>query len=316
MAQSAPVPSVTPGGLYPIRTVSAMTGVNPVTLRAWERRYGLIKPQRTPKGHRLYTEHDVQVVQRILELIGQGVPISRVRPLLSTPAHATASSATPISDPWFDYQTRIIEAIARFDERAADAAYNDALSLYPVEIVTRLLVLPLFHQLRERWRDQPASSAEEHFFNAYIRNKLGSRFHHQSAQANGLKLIAACLPGEHSEVELLLFSLGALTRGYRIVLLGPNMPLPPLSEAVARSGSCAIVLYGSLEPPPALIRSHLAALAREVGVPIFVGGDIAVRHRDALTMIGVHPLRADLQASIKQVDEVLTGRESATSQLT
>ena len=293
-----------------------MTGVNPVTLRAWERRYGLIRPQRTPKGHRLYTEQDVDLVRRILDLLGKGIPISRVRPLLTNAAQATAGAATPIADPWFDYQTRIIEAVARYDERAADGAYNDALSLYPVEIVTRLLVLPLLRQLRERWRERPASSAEEHFFNAYIRNKLGSRFHHQSAQANGPKLIAACLPGEHSEVELLLFSLGALTRGYRIVLLGPNMPLPPLTEAVGRSGSCAIVLYGSLEPPPALIRSHLGALAQEAGVPIFVGGDIALRHRDALTIIGVHPLRADLQTSIKQIDEVLAGEERATPKLT
>ena len=64
--------------LYPISTVSALTGVNPVTLRAWERRYGLVTPHRTSKGHRLYTEADVALIREVIGLLGQGVPVSRV----------------------------------------------------------------------------------------------------------------------------------------------------------------------------------------------------------------------------------------------
>mgnify|MGYP000620965887 FL=1 len=55
--------------VYPIRTISNLTGVNAVTLRAWERRYGLIRPKRTPKGHRLYTESDLERIKRVLELL-------------------------------------------------------------------------------------------------------------------------------------------------------------------------------------------------------------------------------------------------------
>ncbi len=63
---------------YPIRTVSEITGVNAVTLRAWERRYGLIKPSRTPKGHRLYSRADIQLVEEILGHLSQGMSISQV----------------------------------------------------------------------------------------------------------------------------------------------------------------------------------------------------------------------------------------------
>ena len=52
--------------LFPIRDVSRLTGVNPVTLRAWERRYGLIQPIRTESGHRLYSKADIETVNRIL----------------------------------------------------------------------------------------------------------------------------------------------------------------------------------------------------------------------------------------------------------
>ena len=63
-------------GYFPIRTVSSLTGVNAVTLRAWERRHGLIKPHRTPKGHRLYTREDIHRIHRILSLLDAGYAIS------------------------------------------------------------------------------------------------------------------------------------------------------------------------------------------------------------------------------------------------
>ncbi len=68
--------------LYPIRELSSLTGVNPVTLRAWERRYGIIKPERTPKGHRYYTDEHVQLVLQILYWLEQGYPIREVKLLM------------------------------------------------------------------------------------------------------------------------------------------------------------------------------------------------------------------------------------------
>ncbi|MGB8712343.1 MAG: MerR family transcriptional regulator, partial [Onishia taeanensis] len=86
MTTKATHPADTP--LYPIREVSRLTGVNSVTLRAWERRYGLIRPQRTAKGHRLYAYEDVERVEHILQWLNRGVPVSQVRELLDQPAPA------------------------------------------------------------------------------------------------------------------------------------------------------------------------------------------------------------------------------------
>ncbi len=83
MSNKATHPPDTP--LYPIREVSRLTGVNSVTLRAWERRYGLIRPQRTPKGHRLYAQDDISRIERILQWLNRGVPVSQVADLLDQP---------------------------------------------------------------------------------------------------------------------------------------------------------------------------------------------------------------------------------------
>ena len=72
-------------GWLPIREVARQTGVNAVTLRAWERRYGLIVPQRTPKGHRLFSAEHVQRILTILTWLNRGVAVSQVKQLLDTP---------------------------------------------------------------------------------------------------------------------------------------------------------------------------------------------------------------------------------------
>lgn len=71
-----------PNALYPIREVSRLTGVKPITLRAWERRYELIEPVRTESGHRLYTQQHIELLKQALKLVDEGIPISRVKTVL------------------------------------------------------------------------------------------------------------------------------------------------------------------------------------------------------------------------------------------
>ena len=114
--QKLDIPEPIPGGMYPIRMVASLTGINPVTLRAWERRYGLVKPQRTPKGHRLYSEQDIELIKRILKMLDQNIPISQVKHLLSNkPQPANVATIIPGEDPWFDYRTRMMNAVVRYD---------------------------------------------------------------------------------------------------------------------------------------------------------------------------------------------------------
>ncbi len=79
---------------FPIRTVSALTGVSTVTLRAWERRYGLLRPVRAPSGHRLYTHANVEEIRRVLALVERGIPVSRVRQVLDAETASRAPDAT------------------------------------------------------------------------------------------------------------------------------------------------------------------------------------------------------------------------------
>lgn len=302
-ATSAPVAAATTE-LYPIRTVASLTGVNPITLRAWERRYGLIRPTRTESGHRLYTREQIEQIHRVLALLDKGIPISQVRPVLEGRVETTA--ATVASGPWPRYLERMIAAIVRFDEYALEDTYNEALALYPTELVTRRLLLPLLEELGKRWQSAEGSVAEEHFFGVYMRNKLGARFHHRPRRTSGPKLLIACLPGELHEIGALLFALAVQELGYRIVLLGANTPLEDLPVVVRRAAIDAIVLSGSIEPAPGLLEDGLPKLVAAVRVPVCVGGLTSVKHRDAIVAAGAQPMGADVEHGIRRLRELVT----------
>lgn len=288
--------------LFPIRTVCSMTGVNPITLRAWERRYGFIKPTRTPSGHRMYRREDIELIHRVVSLLDRGIPVGQVKKSLRGPA----PEQVPGNQPWVRYQERMIAAITRFDEDELEACYNDMLAMHPIEQVTLKLLVPLLEEIGRRWESAEGSVAEEHFFAVYLRNKLGARFHHRARHRNGIRILVACLPGEQHEVGLLLFSLSANEHGFNPVLLGANTPLQELSQAVRRANCRAIVLAGSQGLQPVEIDTHLPALVASAGVPVFVGGLTAMREHAGIARARAIPLGTDIIRGIERIHTTLS----------
>lgn len=290
----------------PIRTIASLTGVNAVTLRAWERRYGLIRPLRTPKGHRLYTPQHVEQIRRVLAFLERGVRISQVRNLLE--AEPAMREAAPARGPWREYLDRMSAAIARFDEPELDRVYDEALSMHPIEHVTRNAVVPLLVRLGERWKAVHGAVAEEHFFATYLRSKLGARLQHRMRYATGPRIVAACAPGEGHEIGLLLFALEANIAGLRTVLLGADTPLEDMAIAQKRSRSDAIVMSSSVDPPPEFLDRALPKLVRDTGVRVFVGGSTAIRHRAAIAATGAIALGTVLEDGVRLIQITLEDR--------
>lgn len=295
--------------LFPIRTVASLTGMKPVTLRAWERRYGLVKPIRTETGRRMYTREHIDQVQRIRALLDKGMSIGQVSRSLATKVRPVRAA----KDPWHALRSQMSEAVARFDEAALEEAYEEALAVHPLERVTQKLLMPLLAELGDRWESSDGSVAEEHFFALYLRNKIGARFHHRYLLGSGPKLLGACAPGEHHEIGLMLFALQALGAGMRSVLLGANMPPEELPLACRRAGCDAIVISSSVEPSSQFMDSQLPKLVNEAGKAVFVGGHTSVRERDGVVAAGAIPLGTDLSLAVRQLLEHVSRRKKSRS---
>lgn len=291
---------------FPIRTVSAITGVNAVTLRAWERRYGLVKPQRTAKGHRLYSHGDIERINQIVRLLERGVSVGQAAAHLA--ASAPAASTNP-EDPWQGYIQRAIDYITTFQEQHLDQLYNQALALYPIEVVTNRFIVPVLVLLGERWESNAGTVAEEHFFGTFIRNKLGARFHHRHVQRHGRRLLVSCLEGEHHEIGAMLFALAANDNGYQIIYLGPNMPMGELALAARRAHCDAIVISGSIDPSLETLNQHLRELVRTATCPVFMGGLTSINWQDAIRQAGAIALGSDIKTSLGKLETTLDALE-------
>jgi DNA-binding transcriptional MerR regulator len=299
---------------YPIRTVTEQTGVHPVTLRAWERRYGLIKPERTPKGHRLYSQADIDAIRRITQLLEQGIAISQVRPLLER-GMPLPEEQPPVQerDVWQEYREQMLATVERFNETELERLYNDALSLYPMGLVHIHLIIPVLRQLGERWKDRPAGIAEEHFFTTYLRNKLGSRILHLNQHNNGPVLLMACLPGEYHEVGMLMFTMALLDKGYRALVLGANVPLEQIPEVLKQHPCAGAVLSASARISGNQLNEEIPALVAGIEIPIFVGGGASERHRQAIEEAGAVFASSDMAYALSEIAERIPSRAEGSS---
>jgi DNA-binding transcriptional MerR regulator len=186
---------------FPIRELVRRTGVNASTLRAWENRHGLLKPVRTPAGHRLYGVADVQRVRRLQELLAQGLSLADSAPLLQQEAGLAVEAGADLLEAlrlrqanpaWYGYLLETLRALEDFSSERLDKLYNEACALYPIDLVTRNLLIPVLEQLGLRWDKRDSGIAEEHFFSGWLRNKLGARLHHSMGLSRGRPLILAC----------------------------------------------------------------------------------------------------------------------------
>ena len=309
-------------GLYPIRTVSRLTGVPAVTLRAWERRHGILRPTRTDKGHRLYTEGDVDRVRQVVALLERGVAVGQAGSLLAPEEGVVAADTGPgvgpilapaepapsggqTGDPWPSYVEGMLAGARQFDTAALDSIYNDALSLYPIDRVSQYLTRPVLERLGAEWPDQEASIAREHFFSSFLRNKLGARFHHLNALSQGPRLVAACPSGEYHDLGLLQFALAAAGQGYRLVMLGADVPEAEIAAAVHIAAGRAVLLSVSARVAPETLARQVAALVALTSVPVLVGGAAADLWPQLIQAAGARVLGTDFNLALRRLGECL-----------
>lgn len=278
-----------------------MTGVPSVTLRAWERRYGFLKPLRTDAGHRFYNEEQIALIKKATYLIESGMAVSRVSDLLA----AEQQRSREVGHDWQAIQREMLEAVCEFDEQRLDQIYEGLLGQFSDLNVTYQVIIPLMQHLGRSWEKGDTGVAEEHFFSLYIRNKLGSRWHHGHYPGVGEKLVIACMPGERHEYGLLFFALLARARGFSPILLGADMPLKEISHVVNRTGAAGVVLCNTIVPGWQVIQRDLKDLCNAVKVPVFIGGAGTDQIETKLQAVGATPIGGELGEGVETIFETL-----------
>ena len=228
-------------GIYPIREVSRLTGVNAVTLRAWQRRYGLVQPARTEKGHRLYSEQDIRQIGEILSWLERGVSIGQVKGLLSEP------QSQPVSDHWQQTLEQFSQALLAFNQRKAEAELNDLLASYPFELVRSRVLQPLVEQLLGLWRERPDGELLQQVWLGWLHTRFAR---HLIEQEKGLPVTLASW-GQVGPLDLVWAAYELIGQGHEVQLLGAVEPCH-VALLEGRAATPWLVLLGAGLGKPAL----------------------------------------------------------------
>jgi len=220
-----------------IGELSRRTGVSPELLRAWERRYSLLKPTRSTGGLRLYTSDDVERVTRMQQHLADGLAAAEA---------AALASARPAEMDGLAFDAAAVRhdlgaALESFDDADAQAVLDSVLSMTTLDTVLAEVVLPYLHELGERWERGEVSVAQEHFASAVLRGRLLGLARGWS-RGFGPRVLLACLPGEQHDLGLIAFGLALRARGWRIAYLGGDMPIESVISAAHAVDPVFVVL--------------------------------------------------------------------------
>ena len=271
-------------GYLRIGELARRTGTSPELLRAWEQRYGLLRPSRSAGGFRLYSDDDKARILRTKQLIASGLSAAEAARQAVT-GETVTGGATPVLEGLAD---ELRDALDRFDEDGANRALDRLIAAVSVEAVMREVLLPYLRTLGDRWARGEVSVAQEHFASALLRGRLLGLARGWGT-GSGPTLVLACPPGEQHDLGLIMFGIAASRRGRRITYLGQDTPFSTIEATIDAVGS-ELVVFAVVEGTS--LGQHARAIrALAKRVPVAVGG--AGSTGDEARRLGVRFLEGD-----------------------
>ena len=281
-----------------ISELSSRVGVSEHVLRAWERRYRLLEPARTPGGYRIYGPGDEARVRAVAALVADRVPASQAvaRVLAAERGRPSSPADRPSGADGGVAPTRpgasgaivredFLAAIRAFDDMAAHAALDRMLGSRPIEEAIESDLMPTLVDIGQEWSDGRLTIAHEHFASQLIHRRLGA-FTHTWGQGGGPIAVLACLPGEEHDIALLCLGVLLGRSGWRVRFFGANTPVAEVGAAADALRPAMVVL--SCTRPETLKEQRRAITSLGARHPVSIGGrgaqtGRAPRHTQLLT---------------------------------
>jgi MerR family transcriptional regulator, light-induced transcriptional regulator len=234
-----------------IAALSRRTGVPPDTLRKWEQRYGVLRPQRTTGGQRRYTELDLARVEWLRERLTEGYRIGDAAALLGDVD--VGVGRTPA-----ELRRELYAAVRNSDIDAIRALLDQTFTLLSLEQSLSRVLAPVLQLVGDGWASQELSIAQEHLISGAVRARLDSLLSDTRGDIRGVAVLA-CVPGERHELGLLMLGTPLRADGWQIAYVGPDAPLDDALELAERVDAGAVCLSATM-------REHLSNM-RSVDVP-------------------------------------------------
>jgi len=259
-----------------IRTIARLTGIREATLRAWERRYGFPRPNRSEhNNYRSYSREEVENIRRVAKLIADGLSASEaIAQVKATPVQALPAGER--------LSERFWSAVMMMDVDAVQRVLDEAQASMEVEVFCNGFLLPLLREMGMR-----LDIAREHMASALIRQRLRALLDGEEPRADGPRVVLACPAKDHHEGGLLALGLQLKRRGWRVTMLGADTPAEALHSACVQLSPELVALSFVRRREPEELAAVLAEVVRACApVRVVVGGAGAREHLKTLFSLG------------------------------
>lgn len=297
--------------MYNIKQAAARAGVTVPVLRAWERRYGIVSPDRTASGYRRFDDEAIARVRAMRGLVDEGwSPSAAAAALIAGTApmagavrpSAVRPSAVPTpDDAATDFDERFVAAARDLDDDAVEAVLDDLFSRGSFERVTDTLLFPALRSLGSAWAAGDVGVAGEHLVSGAVQRRLalaldaaGTAGTDGPAGRPRPRVIVGLPPGCRHELGALAFAVAARRAGLAVTYLGADLPATDWVTATAAADAAVIGVVTRRDVHPA--REVAAALrAAHPSLSMAFGGDAAPDD------VGTIRLAPSLRASVEQL---------------
>jgi MerR family transcriptional regulator, light-induced transcriptional regulator len=281
-----------------IGELSRRTGVSPELLRAWERRYGLLRPRRTDGRTRLYAAADETRVRLMQRYIIDGLAPSEAAEMV-TASRLTIRPGSAASIPAADVRLAhdaMHASLDRFDETSAQRALENLFATYSPITVVRDVMVPYLREVGDRWAAGHVSVAQEHFATNFLHARLLA-FARGWDRGLGPRAVLACAHGEQHTFGLVSFGVALHQLGWRITYLGADTSVAMIEEAAAHVRPDLVVVSAALPERFADVAGELTALAERWptaiagrGASAALTAAVGARHLDGDPVSAAHDL--------------------------
>ena len=248
-----------------IAALAQRTGVQPDTLRKWEHRYGVIRPERTPGGQRRYTDHDVARVEWLKARLAEGYRIGEAAALLGGAQldHAPQTSG--------DLRDAIYARVTASDAPGLEQLVAQSLTVLPIHEAIADVLAPVLVRVGTGWAEGELNVAQEHLATSVIRAHLERLLADPRGPARGVAVLA-CAPGERHEIGLLMLAIMMRADGWQIASLGSDTPVRDVFGLASDIGARLVCISATLADRLTPLSGALATTDVPHGVELVLGG--------------------------------------------
>jgi len=302
---------------HPIQVVSRRTGLSPDVIRVWERRYGVVKPQRNELARRYYSDADVKRLLLLRRVTQSGRRIGDVAELDNSALAAMAeedqaavaqsgSSGFTSKDKGVNsHCSACLEAVHNMDRITLNAALKHAAVSVSLPVLLDEVIAPLVKEIGLQWSNGELRIYNEHLATSQIIAFLQTLLSTSNINEDGPVLLVTTPLGQSHEIGALLTAVSAGIEGWNVIYLGPNTPAVEISAASLKTRARAIALSITYPADDTRVNDELCTLKEHLSadVAILVGGRSASSYHQVLSQIQAIEL-TDLNELREQLNQL------------